>query len=94
MKESITSIRNIALIGMMAALMAVISQISIPMPTGVPVTLQIFGLAFIGMMLGWKRGFFAILIYILIGAAGAAGEQVIQGFVHGFSFPFRQYMMN
>ena len=71
MKESTISIRNIALIGMMAALMAVISQISIPMPTGVPVTLQIFGLAFIGIMLGWKRGFLAILIYILIGAAGA-----------------------
>jgi biotin transport system substrate-specific component len=70
-KDSLFSVRSIALIGMMAALMAVISQISIPMPTGVPVTLQVFGLAFIGMMLGWKRGFCAIVIYILVGIAGA-----------------------
>lgn len=69
--SSAFSARGIALIGMTAALMAVISQISIPMPGGVPVTLQIFGIAFIGMLLGWKRGLAAIIVYILIGAVGA-----------------------
>ena len=68
---SIFSARGIAMIGMTAALMAVISQISIPMPGGVPVTLQIFGIAFIGMLLGWKKGLAAIIVYILIGAVGA-----------------------
>ena len=90
-KDSGISIRSIALIGMMAALMAVISQISVPMPTGVPVTLQVFGLAFIGSMIGSKRGFCSIVIYILVGAVGApvfanfgAGPGIILGPAGGY----------
>ncbi|MCA5010971.1 biotin transporter BioY, partial [Clostridioides difficile] len=55
---------------MFAAVLAVISQLSIPMPTGVPITIQIFGVALIGTVLGWKLGFLATLIYILLGAVG------------------------
>ena len=91
MKQNSISVRSIALIGMMAALMAVISQISVPMPTGVPVTLQVFGLAFIGTMLGSKRGFCAIVIYILVGLAGApvfanfgAGPGIVFGPAGGY----------
>jgi len=67
---SIFSSRDMALIGMFAACMAVISQISVPMPTGVPLTVQIFGVALLGRVLGWKRGFCSICIYLLIGAVG------------------------
>ena len=62
--------KEIVLTGMSAAVMAVISQISIPMPTGMPITIQVFGITLIGAILGWKLGFFAILSYILLGAAG------------------------
>lgn len=72
--------KNLVLIGMSAAIMAVISQLSIPMPTGVPVTIQVMGVALIGAILGWKRGFFAILVYIL---AGAVGMPVFAGFKGG-----------
>ena len=35
--------REMVLVGMFAAVLAVISQISLPMPTGVPITIQVFG---------------------------------------------------
>ncbi len=62
--------KELVLTGMFAAVLAVISQLSIPMPTGVPITIQIFGLALIGTVLGWRLGFLATLIYILLGAVG------------------------
>ena len=53
--------------GMFAALMAVISQLSIPMPNGVPITI---GIALIGITLGWRLGCLSAVIYLLIGAVG------------------------
>lgn len=83
--------QNLVLIGMFAALMAVISQLSIPMPTGVPVTIQVMGIALIGAILGWKMGFFAVLVYILVGAAGLpifanfqGGIQCLVGMAGGY----------
>ncbi|HCD46776.1 MAG TPA: BioY family transporter [Lachnoclostridium sp.] len=64
------STKELVLTGMFAAVLAVISQISIPLPTGVPITIQIFGVALIGTVLGWRLGFLATLIYILLGAVG------------------------
>ena len=63
--------KDIVLIGMFAAVLAVISQISLPMPNGVPITIQVFGIGLVGAVLGWKRGFLATVVYILIGAMGA-----------------------
>ena len=56
--------------GNVAAVLAVISQLSIPTPAGVPVTIQVFGVALVGAVLGWKLGLCSVLVYILIGAAG------------------------
>jgi biotin transport system substrate-specific component len=64
------STQNLVLVGMFAAVMAVISQISLPMPTGVPITIQVFGIALIGSVLGWKLGGLATIVYILLGAIG------------------------
>lgn len=61
---------DLVLAGMFAAVLTVISQISIPMPSGVPLTIQIFGVALVGSVLGWKLGIFSILTYILLGAVG------------------------
>ncbi len=68
--HSFFNTHNLVLVGMFAAVMAVISQLSLPMPTGVPITIQVMGIALIGTILGWKLGFFAVLVYILVGAAG------------------------
>lgn len=64
------STRDLVLGGMFAGVMAVISQLSIPMPTGVPITIQLFGVTLIGVVLGWRLGLLAMLTYILLGAAG------------------------
>ena len=57
-------------IGLFAALLAVLSQIQIPMPSGVPVTMQTFAVALIGFTLGWKDGLLTMLIYLLLGGVG------------------------
>lgn len=85
------STKDIALIGMFAAFLAVMSQISLPMPSGVPVTIQVFAVALVGVILGSKRGAAAVIIYILIGAVGApvfanfrGGLEVIVGASGGY----------
>lgn len=70
--------RDITYIAVSAALIAVCSWISIP--SAVPFTLQTFGVFLTVGVLGGKRGFFAVLVYILIGAAGAP---VFSGFSGG-----------
>jgi len=83
--------KELVLTGMFAAVLAVISQLSIPMPTGVPITIQIFGVALIGTVLGWKLGFLSTLIYILLGAVGLpvfsnfrGGVQFLLGLTGGY----------
>ena len=71
--------RDIVLVGMFAAVLAVISQISLPMPSGVPVTIQLFGVALVGAVLGSKLGFMATVVYILIGAVGLPVFYNLQG---------------
>ena len=63
-----------------AAVMAVLSQISIPLPTGVPVTLQTFAVALCGYVLGVGMGGSALAVYL---ALGAVGLPVFAGFSGG-----------
>lgn len=89
-KRDITT-QNLALTGVSAAILTVISQISIPMPTGVPITIQLFGIALVGTILGWKQGCIATLVYILLGCAGLpvfsnfrGGLQCLTGMTGGY----------
>lgn len=56
--------------GLFAAVLAVLSQLAIPMPGAVPLTLQTFGVALCAYVLGWKLGTLAYLVYFLLGLAG------------------------
>ena len=69
---------DMAYIAIFAVLMAICSWISIPM--AVPFTLQTFGVFMAVGVLGGKRGTFAVLIYILLGAVGVP---VFAGFSGG-----------
>lgn len=63
---------DLALIASFAALIAVCS-VSAALPiglNGVPVTLQVFAVFLAGAVLGMKRGFLAVLLYLAVGAAG------------------------
>lgn len=66
--------------GVFAALLAVLSQIFIPLPTGIPVTLQTFAVALCGFALGPGLGAAAVGVYL---ALGAVGIPVFAGFSGG-----------
>lgn len=76
-----SKIQKLVLTGVFAALLAVLSQVSIPMPSGVPVTLQTFAVALCAYVLGWKLGTLAVAVYL---ALGAVGLPVFAGFSGGF----------
>lgn len=69
---------DIVYIGLSAALIAVCSWISIPLT--VPITLQTMGVCLIASLFGMKRGTFATVVYIILGAIGVP---VFQGFTAG-----------
>ena len=94
MREKL-SIRELVLVGMGAALMAVFSQIAIPLPIGVPVTLQAFAVVIIAIVLEQKLATLALLIFTLVGSVGVpvfanfnGGLRVIVGPTGGYLIGF------
>ena len=65
------STKELILCSLFAAIIAILSQISIPLPfTYVPFTMQIFAVAVTGLILDVKLGSISILIYLLLGGIG------------------------
>ena len=64
---------DLALVATFAALIAACSLLpAIPVAgLPVPITLQTFGVALAGAVLGARRGFLAVLLYLVVGLAGA-----------------------
>lgn len=86
---------DLVLIALFAAVTAVMSQLSIPTPFGVPVSLQTFAVALCGYFLGAKKGTSAMIVYILVGAVGVpvfagfkGGLAALLGVTGGFIFGF------
>lgn len=98
MKENVKTrlkTADLVMTALLAAIVAVFSQIAVPMPTQVSVTLQTFAVALCGYFLGAKKGTAAILVYILLGAAGIpvftgfkGGIACIASFTGGFIYGF------
>lgn len=80
-KRRVFSTKKIVYTALLTALVAVMSQISVPLPSGIPVTLQTFAVAFCGYF-GGIFGVFAVLFYLLLGLVGAP---VFANFKGGFS---------
>jgi biotin transport system substrate-specific component len=49
---------------------ALCAKVTVPLPTPVPLTLQNFGVLVVGLLLGSRRGFAALSLYLLEGALG------------------------
>lgn len=88
-------------IALFTAVIVVLSQISIPMPYGVPMTLQTFIIPLTGVLLGKKSGTLATLLYVLLGLIGlpvfagfSGGAAIVFGPTGGFilSFPVMAYI--
>lgn len=76
------SVRMMTQTAMLTAVLAVTAQIAIPLPSGIPVTMQVFGVVLCAVIGGMKTGFPALLVYL---CAGAAGMPVFAGFRGGFA---------
>ncbi|MCR5656039.1 MAG: biotin transporter BioY [Butyrivibrio sp.] len=79
--KSNVSIQDLCMIAVFTAIISVLSQLSIPMPAGVPMTLQTLIIPIAGIVLGKKKGSYATLLYLLLGAVGVP---VFAGFAGGF----------
>ena len=70
MLNSKFTIRQMTITALMVATLIVCSQIAFNLPGGIPVTMQTFGIALIGFLLGTKLGTIAVGVYLLIGLIG------------------------
>ncbi len=73
-------IKKIVLASLFTALICIVSQVSV-VTAGVPLTLQTFGVALCGYVLGVKWSFASLLTYL---AVGSVGLPVFSGFKGGF----------
>jgi biotin transport system substrate-specific component len=96
MKTAI-SIKELCHIAVFTAIIAVVSQLSVPMPAGVPMTLQTFIVPMAAVVIGTRNGTLSTMLYILLGAVGLpvfagmrGGIDALLGPTGGFifSFPF------
>ena len=79
MKGRLTA-ADLARTGLFAALIIVCTYITVPLPAGVPLTLQTFAVALGGFLLGPVYGTLAAGVYLLLRAAGLP---VFSGFTGG-----------
>ncbi len=87
--------QQLCTIGLCTAILAILAQISIPLPFGVPFTMQTFAIVLTSIILGSKNGAIAATVYVLLGAIGlpifhnfTSGFQVLLGPTGGFLFSF------
>lgn len=87
--------QKIVLTGVLTALLCVLSIVSIPLPSGVPITLQTFAVALCGFVLGPVYGPVAVLAYLILGAVGLpvfagmnSGLGVLAGVTGGYLWGF------
>ena len=64
------NVRDLCYAGLFAAVIAVTAQISIPMPLGVPMTMQTFSITLAAVVLGSRRSALSTVIYLALGAIG------------------------
>src|SRR6201984_1105498 len=66
--------RQAALVVGATLFVALCARITIPLPmTPVPLTVQNLGVLLVGLLLGSRRGFAALVLYLIEGAAGLPG---------------------
>ncbi|WP_460795267.1 biotin transporter BioY [Microbacterium sp. GXF0217] len=77
--------RDLARIAIFAALIIVLGMVTIPLPTGVPITGQTLGVMLAGTVLGPRRGPLAVLLVLVLAVIGlpvlAGGHGGIAAFV-------------
>jgi len=94
--------RDLVLIALFVALIAVMAQIAIPLPLFVPFTMQTFAIFLAGIVLGARKAAIAAGLYLLLGALGvpvfsaaSGGFGMLMGPSGGFllSFPLVAFIV-
>lgn len=65
-KAGTFSIQDICMIGVLTAVIVIMAQISLPMPLGVPMTMQTFAVTLAAIILGPRNSAVASLVYLLL----------------------------
>lgn len=85
----------LAEIGIFVSVLAVISQISIPMPFLVPITLQVLAVSLAAFVLGAKKSLITLAVYTALGFIGVpvfaglgGGISTLFGYTGGFIWGF------
>lgn len=95
------SLNDICQIGIFSAVICILAQIAIPMPMGIPMTLQTFAIILTAIVLGYRKGTIAVFIYLLLGCIGLpvfanlnGGLNILLGPTGGFllTFPVMAYL--
>ena len=69
--QALSAVRQIAIVVGATLLVAICARITLPLPfTPVPLTLQNFGVLLVGLLLGARRGFAALVLYLAEGIVG------------------------
>lgn len=101
-KKQFLGVKEMCYVGLFTAVTVVMAQISIPMPAGVPMTMQTFAITLAAVVLGAKLSALSSFIYILLGAVGVpvlanftGGLQKFVGPTGGFliSFPIMAFII-
>ena len=78
--------RNVAMAGLLTAVMAASGWVAIPVPGAVPITLQVFGVVLAGLLLEPAWAAASLAVYVVLGAIGVpvfAGGQGGLGVLFG-----------
>lgn len=93
--ETDKKVMTLVMTGLCTALICVLSVLSIPLPSGVPITLQTFAVALCSYIIGVRLGSVCVVLYMALGAVGlpvfAGFSSGIHTFVHftgGFLWGF------
>ena len=87
MERDKLSTKDLCTISVWVAIIAVMAQIAIPMPAGVPMTMQTFGITLGALILGPKKGAIATLVYVLLGLVGLPVFANFTGGIHKLVSP-------
>lgn len=94
-KNSRSKTLQIVICALCAAIMAVCAQITVPLPSQVPITLQTFGIALCAAVFGAVPGTISTTVYIMLGIVGLpvfaamkGGFETLVGPTGGFIYGF------
>ncbi len=95
MKRTKLPVRDMTMVALFAALIAIMAQISIPTPFGIPFTMQVFAVLLTAGILGSRLSLWTLAVYVLLGAVGLpvfsqgnAGLRALVGPTGGFIVGF------